>query len=458
MTLKIQYKRYQAEFADSTARFPAIISSVGTGKTLSLLLKVWRYCEKYPNSLALIIRKEFTDLKDSTMSDFQNYFNVKIGSDKNFTLPNGSKILFRHGDELNVLKNLNLSIIGIEQAEEFETEDTFDFLRDRLRRNNAPYRQLCIIANARGHNWVWRRFIQAAERTEVYDARSGVAFYKNNSYEAWTANTLANEDNLPPDFLADLMSMEHEAPNHFAQYVMNSFEDLEEDDLLYTFGDIEGALKADFIHDSSKYDARVMGGDIARYGQDKCCATIIKQVGPVQWEVEYMEEWAKKDLMHTVGRFMDIRSRFQPLITVIDGDGMGAGPVDRMKENGIDVVEFRNGAKAKSEEKYEGRMMRDQMHFDMHEMIQKGWLRIKPEYTGEMQTLRFEFDSKGRKKMMSKEKMKTKYEVKSPNRVDSLAMAVTEIENVGQAYKEQHTDRMPRYAVDNGLYGAAGIR
>jgi len=37
--------------------------------------------------------------------------------------------MFRHASELAVLKNINLSIFGIEQAEEFETDEQFQLQR-----------------------------------------------------------------------------------------------------------------------------------------------------------------------------------------------------------------------------------------------------------------------------------------------------------------------------------------
>lgn len=143
---------------------------------------------------------------------------------------------------------MNLNFIGIEQAEEFETADTFDFLRDRLRRQSSPYRQLCIIANARGHNWIWKRWIDSCykDNIEVLDEEKGTAVYHNSDYVGVTANTLANKHNLPLDFINDLMSMESEAENHFKQYVMNSFEDLEEDDYLFNLEDLEACRKVDF--------------------------------------------------------------------------------------------------------------------------------------------------------------------------------------------------------------------
>ena len=134
---EITLKPFQYDFVFSEERFPALIAGIGTGKTYMLLLKIWNFLSNHPNCLGLICRKEYTDLHDSTMKDFTRYFGVTADSNKEFKFPNGSVLMFRHAAEVEVLKNINLSIFGIEQAEEFETDEQFIFLRDRLRNPNA---------------------------------------------------------------------------------------------------------------------------------------------------------------------------------------------------------------------------------------------------------------------------------------------------------------------------------
>ena len=111
---EVKANPYQEEFLACKKRFPAIIASIGTGKTMFGLMKVWAFCEKYPNSLFMIVRKEYTDLRDSTLRDCLHYFGATFNSDKEYTFKNGSVIMARHGAELAVLKNVNLSGFLIE--------------------------------------------------------------------------------------------------------------------------------------------------------------------------------------------------------------------------------------------------------------------------------------------------------------------------------------------------------
>lgn len=449
----------QDVFLFSTARFPAMISAIGTGKTMCLLLKCKLFCETYPNTLALIIRKEYTDLRDSTISDFEKYFNVQINvQDKSFTFPNGSKILFRHGAEMNVLKNLNLSFIGIEQAEEFEDEKTFDFLRDRLRRQNAPIRQLCIIANARGHNWIWQRWIGGADEVVELDTATGQFEFRSGEYHGATATSFANEKNLPDDFIADLRAMEQDSPNHYQQFVMNSFEELEEDDLLFKFQELNENKMLDIITRPG-FGARIGGFDIARYGNDKCSAVIIEQKNSTMWEEIFREPWVKKDLMDSTGRIIDLKSRFGLHIAVIDGDGMGAGVVDRLKEQIRDgIVEFRGGMTAHREDDYSNR--RTEGYMTLKDMIQRRWMKLKSdEVINQLMTIRFRFDSKGRKHLLTKEQMK-KHDMKSPDDADALMMAVTEIRNINKILKINQPSRIrhPGTYQEADLFKIGGIK
>lgn len=142
-------------------------------------------CLNIPNNLYLIIRKEYVDLRDSTMKDWDDEFGDKlpiVGNDVKF--PNGSRIMFRHGEDINALKNVNLGGALMVQAEEM-TEDDFWFLNGRLRRKEGT-RQLRLECNYDGHNWIYKLFNEAKTGTLI------------------TTNTFDNEVNLPADYIPNL--------------------------------------------------------------------------------------------------------------------------------------------------------------------------------------------------------------------------------------------------------------
>lgn len=416
--VRIKLNSYQENFLLSKKRFPAMVSAIGTGKTMMMLSKLWRLCERYPDSLVLIVRKEFTDLRDSTIKDFTTYFGVGINAEKDYNFPNGSSIMFRHGSELAVLKNVNLTAFGIEQAEEFETDNEFTFLRDRLRRKNAPIRQGVVIANAHGHNWIWNLWINAPRK----------------NYEAFQATTFDNEHNLPSDFIDDLREMEYDAPNHYKQYVLNSHEITEDADLILSSEDINFALSIPPTSLGSPGSA-ILSLDVARFGDDVNVASLLESRGSHKFEQTLAEDWGGQDLMVTVGRTVDLIHRTKPEAIVVDGDGLGAGVVDRLRELKYSVIEFRGGQKARKENKFFN--LRSEGFIDTADLIKQGWLRPLDSENVKTQLLsiKFTFDSKGRKRIEAKEDMK-KRGLKSPNFADSLMMAV--------AYRKRISSGLPR--------------
>lgn len=147
----------QDDFIFSKDDFVCIKGTWGCGKSLAGLIAARIECEQYPNNLYLIIRKEYVDLRDSTIKDWNSEFGdiyPVVSNDVKF--PNGSVIMFRHGDDLNALKNANLGGALMVQAEEMSEED-FHFLVGRLRRKDGT-RQLRLECNYDGHNWIYRLF------------------------------------------------------------------------------------------------------------------------------------------------------------------------------------------------------------------------------------------------------------------------------------------------------------
>lgn len=218
-TLEINFEPFQSGFVESVARYPAFEAGWGTGKTLCAIAKGLKLSVEYPGNLGLIARKKYTDLRDSTMKDFKRYTGIHIPqSTKEVTIPGtNSVIMFRHAEELSGLQNVNLGWYFLEQAEEFDTDEQFQMLRGRLRREDC-FRQGMIIANKNGHNWIWKLW----ERD------------KKPGYELFEANSFDNINNLPADFIEDLRRMEVESPRKFKRYVMNSSDEY----------DIEGAYYA----------------------------------------------------------------------------------------------------------------------------------------------------------------------------------------------------------------------
>ena len=327
---KLKLNSYQAAVITTDKRNAALVAGVGTGKTLAGILRGFSHNEFYPGSLGLIVRKEFTDLRDSTLKDFENNFRCKVSvQSKTFTHKNGSQILFRHGDlsDLNILKNINLSWFVIEQAEEYDTAAVYDFLRDRLRRTCGPQWSM-IICNANGHNWVYKRFIENV-KPQIIDERTGQYLFEKENSICATANTFANKHNLPPEFIADLLARAEDNPEHHQQYVMNNFNVVSGANLVFNMAEIE-SLRRPQPKDKYKI-GRVMGVDIARFGRNESVAHIL-DIFADGTKVEFAtESWQGMDAIFTQGKIFDLITRHNVNVTNIDSDGLGGPMLDNVR-------------------------------------------------------------------------------------------------------------------------------
>ncbi len=399
-------KPFQEHFCLSTKRYPAIIAGIGTGKTMWMLLKVWKYCETYPNSLAMIVRKEYTDLRDSTLRDVSTYFSVSVDGDKNYTFSNGSCVMFRHGSEYNVLKNINLSVFAIEQAEEFETDEPFTWLRDRLRRKGAPYRQGIVIANANGHNWLYEYFIRNA----------------GEQYDCVQATTYDNADNLPQDFLDDLSRMRVDNPAHYNRMVMNSHEEDDTSDVLITTKLLESLRTITKYTTNYTSSKRVIGCDPS-LGGDECVIYCIEDGAILDSKILHTD-----DEMRIVGEIVLMDAIYKTNLTIVDKIGF-AGIPSRLEE--VWAEDIRNKKKKvvalNSSEKAEGFFnKRSEVYWNLFMMMKDGKVCYPedPELRRQLSTLRYKIvESSGIVRILSKDIVKKELK-QSPDRADAFAYTV----------------------------------
>jgi len=363
------------------------------------LLKIWKFCEDYPNSLALVVRKEYTDLRDSTLKDFNRYFNVNVDSNKEYKFKNGSVIMFRHGDEINVLKNINLSIFGIEQAEEFENEETFIFLRDRLRRDNSPFRQGCIIGNVNGDNWIKRFWKQKELRDSVL----------------FEATTFDNQDNLPLDFIDDLKRLEIEAPAHYKQYVLNDWNITPDQFVLIRAENLELLKGVIFYRHLTK---RIISCDPSQ-GGDECVIYVIENTKIIDERLLH-----ENDTMKIVGELMILGQKYGLKDYAVDTIGIGKGIGDRLIELGQQVQYINSAERADDPVRFYNR--RTEMWWYLMERILKREIdfMIDPELRRQLTSTRYKVvNSNGQIKLEPKEETKKRLE-RSPDRADAFVYGI----------------------------------
>ena len=168
----------QLEFIEAQEPEVCWVAGFGAGKTVGLCAKIILIMLRYPGSRFLLCRRTYDELMKTTK---QTFFRVgeplkKAGlierpfrgwdykEQTNYVrLTTGAELHFSNLEDISKFKNIEVTGIGIDQAEENEFE-IFQMLKRRMRptfrQKEVPSsaRQILLIANDEGRNWIWDRY------------------------------------------------------------------------------------------------------------------------------------------------------------------------------------------------------------------------------------------------------------------------------------------------------------
>ena len=329
---KIKLNSYQDKFIfDDKHKYIFLKSGWATGKSMCLILACVSQCEKYPKNLGIVYRKEATDLRDSTIKQFEDLTGRKVSSHGSYEFPNGSTILFRHEENLGTVQNVNLGFAGIEEHAEIDSDNLFFTLFGRLRRDNTGLK-LYSVGNANGHNWVYK-----IKQNGLYDPSDTK---KENRLDLHLeATTFDNSHNLPKSFIDSLQVLKVNKPHFYNRFVMNSDEESDSADLIISVESITKAMGRElYIIPPIK---KVVSIDVSRYGDDKTVFIAIENNCELEKQVH-----EKKSTMETVGLALAFAKKHQIDSFAVDEIGVGGGVADRLAELEKDVI-FVNAAERK---------------------------------------------------------------------------------------------------------------
>lgn len=156
----------QKVFFESRAKYTAYGGARGGGKSWALRRKLIGLCLNYPGIVCLLVRRTLPELKSNHIRPMQKEYGEILTyseSEKAFSLPNGSKILFGYCScDRDVLRyqGQEYDIIAIDEATQL-SEYQFSIFKACLRGTNAFPRRMYLTCNPGGigHAWVKRLFI-----------------------------------------------------------------------------------------------------------------------------------------------------------------------------------------------------------------------------------------------------------------------------------------------------------
>jgi len=416
LDLRKNYKPTRKQILAHTAPETYLLygGAVGGGKSAFLANEGIQLSLDYPGNVGYLCRHELASFRRTTLLELEKFLPSELvaqhhGTESYFRLKNGSIIYYGGlGDDqkaIDRLKSMTLGWCGIDQAE--ETSESFFYLlasRLRLVLPGIQYRFLMTANPAPG--WLKHRFLEQKLEDHIFIP----ALPKDNPY-------------LPKDYEKNLRRL---YPKELVQQLLEGdWDTIEAGKFLFRYGNIKSAVGREFEVDET--DPLKMGIDVAAGGEDVSVATI-RRGNTTEW----IEAWAEANTMSTVGKIINLMERFKviPADVNIDAIGIGKPIFDRLVEQGYNVNGVVVGEAAEDKEHYTN--IKAESYFKLAQRFEDGLISIPDEVNliTQLSTIRYDTQSDKRMFIVSKEVMKNRYRVKSPDYADSLMLAFMEIEPV----------------------------
>ncbi|MCI1273892.1 MAG: phage terminase large subunit [Clostridiaceae bacterium] len=181
--MKYKLLRAQREFLEIPHDYSLDVAvyqgGYGSGKTFSGSLLGILLALKFPGIRGLVGAQTYTLVRDTTLQTyFEHFDNMGFVEGKDYEwsttlqkliFKNGSEILFRHFDEPNKLKSLNLGFVEIEEMSEVPY-NTFKMLLSRMRQKIKPtwknfrYRIFAHTNPEFKRGWIYDTFVKNSAR------------------------------------------------------------------------------------------------------------------------------------------------------------------------------------------------------------------------------------------------------------------------------------------------------
>lgn len=175
---------------------------------------------------------------------------------------------------------------------------------------------------------------------------------------------------------------------------------------------VNNAMKRERYNDETA--PIVIGVDVARFGSDKTCIVVRKGRDIVE-----IKKWSGIDTMQTVGHTILAIEKWKPALVCIDEGGLGAGVVDRLKEQRYKVRGVNFGYKSGKKE-YVNK--RTEMWADMKEWLKSASIPEDRELRSDLIGPTYKASSTGAIQLERKEDMKRRG-IASPDSADALCLS-----------------------------------
>ena len=192
------------------------------------------------------------------------------------------------------------------------------------------------------------------------------------------------------------------------------------EDIFFNSDSIESAMNNFLSPGAYQLHKKIMGVDVARFGSDKT-VFVIRQ-GPMI--VDYVE-FSGLNTQEVAAEAMTYFNHHKATVICVDGIGVGAGVVDRLKELQLPTIDVVVNEKATDSRTYFN--MRSQLYGEMKMWLENGaCIPDSRELAEQLSSIRYGYNKKLQVQLISKIDLKKRYKVPSPDIVDAIMLTFYE--------------------------------
>ena len=390
-------------------RFCVLVAHRRMGKTVlavNHLIKQAILCKRHRPVLAYIA--PYRGQAKQVAWDYLKHYTAPLPgrtvneSELMLTLPNGAAIRLFGADNPDALRGLYFDGVVMDEVAQMRPEVWQEIVRPALADRGG---WAVFIGTPKGAN-LFQQLYELARREQLAGNKD------------WCAMLYAVDQThaVPEEELASLKAEMSE--NSFRQEFLCDFA-AASDDVFIPLPMVREAVNREMDSTMYQHAPIVLGVDVARFGDDRSVITVRQGLMLLQ-QVSYRG----MDLMTLSSKVAAKAQEVDADAVFVDGVGVGAGVVDRLRQLGLDVIDAQAGAKALDPSKYVNR--RAEMWQAMHDWLRDGGsIPDDADLVADLSGLTYSFAPGGQIKLESKDDLK-KRGLPSPDTADSLALTFFE--------------------------------
>jgi hypothetical protein len=393
----------QAIFHSAPEMYKLYGGAMGGGKSWALCAEAIALSHDYPGNRGYICRDTLTAFKKTTFLVLDKMLQesgcvAKHHQTENYyLLRNGSTIYYGGlGDDVRSIERLKSMEIGwfaIDEASE-TSENFFLMLASRLRLAIPGIKYYGLLGSNPAPGWLKHRFIDQKLDNHIF-----------------VPALPSDNPKLPEGYIERLLEVfPQEWQDRFVRGDWTAFEGTNN---VFPFQAIQEAMQREM----KVTLPREIGVDVARYGDDE--SVIALRSGG---HAEIRKAIRKSSTMEVAGEVIKEIKTSKPDKTKIDADGLGAGVIDRLREQGYSISEIHGGGKAQNKEKFAN--FKAEIYWGFRERLVAGDVDLPDdlELQAQLTSCTYRVKSSGQLEITPKEEMK-KAGLKSPDRAEAIIYA-----------------------------------